>query len=126
MSNDLVRLIGSLRSIAVPSLGIVLSVIPLALWVAWTETVLLTVLAVGAAGAVLLVVLTEDEASMRRGPHAPRRPEARPMIEDEAVAEIHKVFPLTYHHSLKPNTRFEDAMEKVARRMKAPDADGRA
>jgi hypothetical protein len=123
MSGDFVRLIGSLRPIATTMLGITLAVVPLALWVAWTETVLLGVLTVGAASAVLLVVLAEREAAM---PDAPHRSEARPVIEDESVAEIHRVFPLTYHHSLRPRARFLRAMEKVSRRMKAPDADGRA
>jgi hypothetical protein len=122
MSNDFVRLAGSLRSIAASILGIILSVVPLALWVAWTETVLLVVVAVGAASAVLLVVLMEGEAPAPDGSQAPRQHDVRPMFPDESVAEIHRVFPLTYHHSLRPRARFVRAMEKVSRRMKGPDA----
>jgi hypothetical protein len=121
MSHDLVHLVGSLRSAAATILGVTLAVVPLALWVAWTETILLAVVAIGAASAVLLVVLAERDAAIADRSPSAHHPDARPTIADEAVAEIHRVFPLTYHHSLKPRARFLRAMEQLARRMKAPD-----
>jgi len=126
MSKELFRLIGSLRSIATTLLGIALSVVPLALWVAWTETILLAIIAVGATSAVLLVVLAEREVPLPDGSNSVHRPYTRPTIPDESVADLHQIFPLTYHHSLKASARFARAMEKISRRMKAPDADRQA
>jgi hypothetical protein len=123
MSHDLVRLLGSLRSAAATILGVTLAVVPLALWVAWTETILLAVVAIGATSAVLFVVLAERDAAIADGSRSAQHPDARPTITDEAVAELHRVFPLTYHHSLKPRARFLRAMEQLARRMKASDRD---
>jgi hypothetical protein len=123
MSHDPVHLVDTLRSAAATILGATLAVVPLALWVAWTETILLAVVAIGAASAVLLVVLAERDAAIADGSRSEHHADARPTITDEAVAEIHRVFPLTYHHSLKPRARFLRAMERLARRMKAPDRD---
>jgi hypothetical protein len=119
MSGESIGLTERLRSIAATCVGIILSVIPLALWVSWTETVLLIVIAVGVVNAALLILLTETE---KRPDSLHSRPRLdRESIPDEAVAEIHRIFPLTYHHNLKTNTRFERAMEKVARLVKRPD-----
>jgi hypothetical protein len=49
-----------LRSIGITILGIILSLVPPVLWVAWTETVLLVVVAVGVVSAASLVVLADS------------------------------------------------------------------
>ena len=92
-------------------LGIVLALVPLALWVAWTEIMLMMVLAVAAVAAVLLTVLAELEnrAVENNGDGS------REALTDEAMVEIHRVFPLVYHHSLNENARFRGAMERVRR-----------
>jgi hypothetical protein len=122
MSGERIGSTERLRSIATTCVGIALSVIPLALWVAWTETVLLIVIAVGVVSATLLILLTESE-KRPNSLHSRSRLD-RESIPDKAVAEIHRIFPLTYHHSRKRNTRFERAMEKVARLVKRPPDTG--
>lgn len=92
-------------------LGIVLALVPLALWVAWTEVMLMMVLAVAAVAAALLTVLAEFEnraVEVNGGG-------SREALTDESIAEIHRIFPLVYHHSLKENARFRGAMERVHR-----------
>src|SRR5687767_7303065 len=82
------------------ALGIVLALVPVALWVAWTPFVWMIVVAVGVVAAALLVALgywwrTDEGASS-----APRE------LPDEGIAAIHEVFPLTYHHSFRQTARF--------------------
>jgi hypothetical protein len=101
--------LAALRSGAMTFLGIVLALVPPALWVAWTETLLLTVVLIGVASAVLLVLLADfgpEEAPPREAPR-------REVLDEAAVAELHRIFPLTYHHSLVGRARFHRAMHRV-------------
>jgi hypothetical protein len=105
-----------LRSLAMTVLGIILSLVPPALWVAWSETVLVIVVAVALASATLLIVLADWTAGVEE-----RRPTGSAPTRgrtDEAVAEIHRIFPLTYHHSVIEKARFRQAMQKVRQLLK--------
>jgi hypothetical protein len=98
------------RTIAMTGLGIILSLIPPALWVAWTETMLFAIAAVGILSAVLLVILADSDPHAGKAGHG-----GTAGMSDEAIAAIHRIFPLTYHHSLKERARFRQAMDKVRR-----------
>lgn len=104
-----------LRSIAVTALGIVLALVPPALWVAWTETGLLAVAAVGVVAAALLVGLA-DYGGSKEGRNKAACADSR--LPDEAIAELHRIFPLTYHHSLVEKARFHQAMNKLRQRLR--------
>ncbi|HEV3007521.1 MAG TPA: hypothetical protein VGX52_00640 [Burkholderiales bacterium] len=93
-------------------LGIVLAVVPVALWVAWTPILWAIVVAVGVVAAALLIALDH-----RRGAEgASASPgEAAPALPDTFVATVHEIFPLTYHHSRDGSRRFRSAMEKLRR-----------
>jgi hypothetical protein len=106
------------RSILMGILGIVLSLVPPALWIAWTETMLLLVAAVGVVSAAMLVVLADSEPQGVEDPEAAARLAERRNLADRSVAEIHRVFPLTYHHSRVEKTRFRQAMESVRQLLK--------
>ena len=54
-----VRLGDWLRDLGMAVLGIIVAVIPLALWVAWTEFLFVMVLAVGAIALVLIYMMAE-------------------------------------------------------------------
>ena len=100
-----------LRHVGEAGLGIVLAATPLLLWIAWTPTILLGVMATAALSAALLVLLTEsppDEGC-----------NARRALPPEFVAEVHELFPLTYHHSLHETPRFRRAMELMSRLIEA-------
>ena len=107
-----------LRSIGMTILGIILSLIPPALWVAWTETILLVVVAVGVVSAAALVVLADAEAKGVEDKQAVAGIARRRTLADESIVEIHRIFPLTYHHSLVEKTRFHQAMEKIRQLLK--------
>jgi hypothetical protein len=110
--------IDHLRSIGMTILGIVLSLIPPALWFAWTETGLLVVVAVGVVSAALLVLLADSGTSGVEDRQAAQRIATRKSVSDASIVEIHRIFPLTYHHSLIEKARFRQAMEKVRQLLK--------
>jgi hypothetical protein len=103
-------LAGRVISTAMTVLGIVLALVPLALWVAWTEIMLMIVLAVAFVAAALLTVLAEFENNRAVEVNGGRSREA---FTEESIAEVHRIFPLVYHHSLNKNARFSGAMERV-------------
>jgi hypothetical protein len=98
-----------LAGIAETGLGIVLALVPVALWVAWTPFVWVIVVAVGVVAAVLLVAL----GYWRRADEGASS--ARRELPDEGIAAIHEVFPLTYHHSFRQTARFRRAMDTLRR-----------
>jgi hypothetical protein len=102
---------------AMTVLGIVLSLVPPALWFAWSETVLLVVAAIGMVSAAMLIVVADLTGSDEN-----RRPPddlaGRRSLSEHAVAEIHRISPLTYHHSLIEKARFRRAMDKVRQLIK--------
>ncbi|HJU72315.1 MAG TPA: hypothetical protein VJ717_01105 [Gemmatimonadaceae bacterium] len=99
-----------LAGIGETGLGIVLALVPVALWVAWTTRVWVIVVAVGVVAAALLVALGYW------GPQADEcASDAKPELPDEAIAAIQEVFPLTYHHSFRQTARFRRAMDALRR-----------
>ena len=105
-----------LSAVGTTLLGVILAVTPVALWIAWSATVLFIVVAVAIASAGLLVLLAElAQRTARQSPAA----DDRLVLPDEFIAEVHELFPLTYHHSRLETARFRRAMEKLARIIKA-------
>jgi hypothetical protein len=101
-----------LSRIGETSLGIVLAVVPVGLWVAWTPFVWAVVIAVGFVAGALLIALDHR----RPGEDARASPDdTAPALPDTFVATVHEVFPLTYHHSREGPRRFRSAMEKLRR-----------
>ena len=97
-------------------LGAILAATPVALWIAWSATVLFIVVAVAIASAGLFVLLVERaQRTARQSPAAA----GKVMLPDEFIAEVHELFPLTYHHSLLETARFRRAMEKLSRMIRA-------
>ena len=110
-----------LSAIGMTGLGLILAVTPVALWVAWTETLFLAILAVALLSAALLVLLahfTQPEAGHPRTRDGGE--EAAVVLPDDFVSEVHRIFPLTYHHSLAGRARFRRAMEKLLRLARGP------
>ena len=105
-----------LTAVGTTLLGVILAVTPVALWVAWTATVLLIVVAVAIASAGLFVLLADLP---HRAPGRPPAANGRAVLPDEFIAEVHELFPLTYHHSRLESARFRRAMEKLSRMIKA-------
>ena len=94
-------------------LGFVLMVTPLALWAAWSETVLLIVLVTGALSAVLYCLLARFESpdSPEQSPAAVRREP----LPDDLLDDLQSLHPFVYHNRL---TR-EGRARRVMRRLRA-------
>ena len=101
-------------------LGIVLVLTPLALWVAWSEAVLLLVLACNIAAITALVlchwlinrgqVRSGRKQGDRRGPGA---------LSDEFVAAVSNVAPWTYHNRITGDGDFKRNMARLRKMLKS-------
>ena len=94
-------------------LGLVLMATPLALWVAWTETIFIGVLATGAAALVLYGVLDRFER-----PANPARSETSDDVRagnlpDEIIVELQDLHPFIHHHRPTGGPKFHTAMFRL-------------
>jgi len=102
-------------------LGLVMVLTPLALWVAWSETMLLAVAAVGAVATLALLLvrrLTDRDGGTADG--AARRHARPPEVPDAFLKELSGMGPFTYHNRLTGDRKFR---LKMARLRKLLDRD---
>ncbi len=98
-------------------LGWVLMATPLALWVAWTETIFLGVLATGATALVLYGVLDRFER-----PANPTQSESSDYVRamnwtDEVFAELQDLHPFIHHHRPTGGSKFLTAMNRLKKHL---------
>ena len=98
--------------VATGVLGLVLVLMPLALWVAWSERVLLLVLAGGIAVAIALALIYRLSGDERDDavPASRGRPAA---LSDAFIAEVSSMAPWTYHNRLTGDSRFQAKMRRL-------------
>lgn len=113
-----VTLARALRAAGETGLGIVLALVPLALWVAWSPAVLLAILVAGGVSAALLVVLSWLEDAPADEARMPQDDAGRVAVPDAFVEELHRLFPLVYHHSRREKRGFRRVMDKLRRLMR--------
>ena len=107
------RLAERLTGVATTLLGVILALTPAALWIAWTASLAIAVLATALAAAGLLVLLTEESPPSRNGQ------DGRVALPEGFIDEVHAVFPLTYHHSSAGPSRFRLAMKRAQELLKS-------
>ena len=95
-----------MRTVATTVLGLILAVTPAALWIAWSASAVFAVLGTAAVCAGLLVLLTESS------PQAAN--DGRVALPEGFIDEVHRLFPLTYHHSAAGPARFRLAMKRLS------------
>ena len=103
--------IENLLNFAMTVLGLVLVVMPLALWIAWSETVFSLVLAAGFVAAALFCVLARFGAAA--ADFQQERTDERKSLPDQFIAEMHRLFPLVYHHRRPGDSAFQRKMERL-------------
>ncbi len=113
MSGEAKRRAGRFGEIGITVLGIVLAMTPLALWLAWTETQFFTILALAAIAMALIFVLARFPRSDSRHRRRVAQASKRPVLGDEFIAELHRLFPLIYHHRRPGDRRFREKMERL-------------
>jgi UDP-N-acetylmuramyl pentapeptide phosphotransferase/UDP-N-acetylglucosamine-1-phosphate transferase len=95
-------------------LGIVLAVTPVALWIAWTATLVVCIMLVAVVSAALFVLLTELLQQRARNRSGRESASSVVVLPDEFIEEVHRLFPLTYHHSRLETARFRRAMKRLS------------
>jgi hypothetical protein len=95
------------------ALGIVLALSPVTFWVAWSPSLLLGAVAVAVISGVLLGLIHDWRISRESAGAGRQTGSPQPVLPDGFVEEIHRIFPLTYHHSNLGRWRFRRAMEKL-------------
>lgn len=98
--------------IVATALGIVLAVTPVALWIAWTATLVVWIMLVAVACAMLLSMVESSLPSSRSQRNGAG---GRVVLPEEFIEEVHRLFPLTYHHSRHGATRFQQSMKRMSR-----------
>ena len=109
------RIAGNPTSMGLMVLGLTLMITPLALWVAWTETILLVVLAVGILAGVLYCLLVRYDKSalpVRRDAPDGRRLDDLP---DETVEQLQRLHPFIHHHRASGGPKYQRAMAHLKR-----------
>jgi hypothetical protein len=98
------------RDAAMLALGIVLAAVPLALWIAWTETMFFAICGVFIVALVAYIALAHLD-----GTSGPIRPLhfPSPRITPEFIDEMQRLMPLIYHHSPIGSYRFHQTMARL-------------
>ena len=93
------------------AVGLVIVAMPLAVWVAWTETVFFLVLAAGFVASALFCAL----AWLAPQSHVeqPAAAERRTVPPERSVAELQRLFPLIYDHRHPGDPAFQRKMERL-------------
>jgi hypothetical protein len=110
------KLAGKLVSWSLGALGLTMMATPLALWIAWSETVFFIVLIVGGVAAALYCFLVDYEpppGPQRAGPPY-HRLEA---WMDQMVARVQRLYPFVHRNHLPGTARFYMAMHRLRRRL---------
>ncbi len=111
------KIADSLVTLGLMLLGFVLMVTPLALWVAWTDTIFIVVLVTGAAASVLYCVLVRFER-----PANPAQSEASDYVRavilpDKIIAKLQRLHPFIHHHRPSGGPKFLTAMYQFKRHL---------
>ena len=107
------RLTRRLRIYAATSLGLIMAATPLALWVAWSQTGFILVLAVFATAIVLfsmLSVFDEPRGSDQRDAESTAR------LSDEFLSELSDMGPWVYHHRRPGDPDFQRKMDLLKKK----------
>jgi len=113
-----ITVVRPLKAAGETALGILLALVPLALWIAWSPAILVAVIVTGGVCAALLIALCRwQDESLEEARNAEDDP-AHAEVSDAFVEELHHLFPLVYHHSRREKQRFRRTMETLRRLMR--------
>lgn len=106
---------GSLVTLGLLLLGLVLMATPLALWVAWTDTLLLVVLAAGVTASVLYCVLVRFERPAVPGQSDSADSARIAQLPGKLIEELQALHPFVHHHRPSGGPKFRAAMNRLKR-----------
>ena len=111
------RFADSLRSTGLLVFGFLLMMTPLALWVAWSDTILLLVLAVGTMAGVLYCVLVPFEGPAPSPGNRASVPVQGETLPDGLIEELQSLHPFIHHHRPSGGSRFRIVMGRLKARL---------
>ena len=106
-----------LTGIGLTILGLVLMVSPLALWVAWTDTILVIVLASALVAGVLYCVLARCEKPVRPAPRDAADRIRREPLPEQAMDDLQTLYPFIYHNGPAGGPKFHAVMRRLKRHL---------
>lgn len=98
-------------------LGLILMLTPLALWVAWTETIFMVVLGSCATAAVLYCLLARLEAPASSNRSEASDPARAQDFSDTVTDELQSLHPFVHHHRPSGGRKFRLAMYRLKKRL---------
>jgi hypothetical protein len=116
MAIQTTRLTRHLRNYAATSLGLVMAATPLALWVAWNQTVFILVLVVFAAAVVLFSMLPVYDEPGVSDWRDHRDAESTARLSDEFLSELSNMGPWVYHHRRLGDPDFQRKMDLLKKK----------
>ena len=105
---------GRVRPLAMDALGMLALMSLPAMWVSWTEAMLLAVAGIGVITGTLWCLLGRVEGSEDSG----RRTGTVNVLNDQMLAELSNLGPMIYHNRLSAEPRLENALNRVKRALK--------
>jgi len=103
------------REAGLTVLGLIVMVTPLALWVAWSESVFIFVLASSVVAVIAICVLAGHDGRRNEDEH-----HAGPTqkLSDESLSELSDLGPFVYHHCSTGGSRFQTSMRTLKSRQR--------
>ena len=111
MPVETIGLAETLRHAALTAFGLIMAATPLALWVAWSKTTFILVLAIGAAAGVLFCVLYGHEKSSDEEQREDSSPGTMENLDDEFFLELSSLGPFVYHNRRPEDPTFRRKMD---------------
>ena len=111
------KLANRLINLGLILLGLVLMATPLALWVAWTETIFLGVLATGATALVLYGVLDRFERPANSAQSETSDYVRAKIWPAKLIVELQKLHPFIHHHRPSGGPKFRTAMSRLKKHL---------
>ena len=106
------------RIVCISALGPVLTVLPLALWVAWSKALFLAILSAGVLAGILIWVLADqDEGEPAMEGLLAHRERTR-ALTDEFLKELSNTGPWTHHNRLEGSGTFRRRMNRLKELLK--------
>ena len=98
-------------------LGFTMMLTPLALWVAWTETIFIVVLVTGATAAALYSFLVRFERPANPAQSEPSDNVRAVILPDKIVEELQSLHPFIHHHRPSGGPKFHTAMHQLKKHL---------
>jgi hypothetical protein len=115
------RVSDQLREIGAVALGLILAATPLAIWIAWSDTVFIAILAICVGAMVSLIALVWFDKSDDAHRPAEERSNQGDSLDPEFIVELHRLVPFTYHHRRLGDVRIRRKMAKLRALRRIPE-----